>query len=100
MDEPMGALDAQTRALLQEELLKIWAETRKTIVFITHSVEEAVYLSNRVIVFTSRPGAIKEEIRIDIPVEMRFDYHIKKSDKFLDYTYHILDSVREELKTM
>lgn len=100
MDEPMGALDAQTRGLLQEELLKIWAETKKTIIFITHSVEEAVYLSNRVVVFTNRPGQIKEEIWIDIPIELRFDYRIKKSNKFLDYTYHILESVREELTAM
>jgi ABC-type nitrate/sulfonate/bicarbonate transport system ATPase subunit len=97
MDEPMGALDAQTRALLQEELLKIWNETKGTIIFITHSVEEAVFLSNRVVVFTHRPGQIKEEVHIDIPLQARFDYHIKKSKEFLEYTFRLLESVREEL---
>jgi ABC-type nitrate/sulfonate/bicarbonate transport system ATPase subunit len=100
MDEPMGALDAQTRALLQEELLKIWNETKNTIIFITHSVEEAVFLSNRVIVFSRRPGQIKEQILIDIPIEDRSDFHIKKSKKFLDYTFHLLESVREELEKL
>jgi len=100
MDEPMGALDTQTRALLQEELLGIWTKTRNTILFITHSVEEAVYLSNRVVILTRRPGQIKEEVRIDIPLEARLDYHIKRSKEFLDYSYHISELVREELKTM
>lgn len=100
MDEPMGALDTQTRALMQEELIRIWAKTRTTIIFVTHSVEEAVYLSNRVVIFTNRPGHIKEEVQIDIPIESRFDYHIKKSERFLNYNYHIEDLVREELKTM
>jgi NitT/TauT family transport system ATP-binding protein len=58
MDEPFGALDAQTRNMLQKELLDIWEKTKKTIVFITHSVDEAVYLSDRIIVFTPRPGRI------------------------------------------
>jgi len=58
MDEPFGALDAQTRNMLQKELLEIWEETKKTIVFITHSVDEAVYLSDRIIVLTPRPGRI------------------------------------------
>ena len=57
MDEPFGALDAQNRELMQEELQAIWKETRKTVVFITHDIEEAIYLADRVIVFTARPGA-------------------------------------------
>ncbi|GHV29132.1 ABC transporter ATP-binding protein [Synergistales bacterium] len=68
MDEPFAALDAQTRETLQEELLRIWMETRKTIVFITHGIEEAVFLAQRVAVMTNGPGTIKEVLNIDIPV--------------------------------
>jgi NitT/TauT family transport system ATP-binding protein len=69
MDEPFAALDAQTREVLQGELLRIWEESGKTIVFITHSIDEAVYLGQRVAVMTSRPGRIKQVI--DIPLESR-----------------------------
>ena len=67
MDEPFAALDAQTREILQGELLRIWEESGKTIVFITHGIDEAVYLGQRVAVMTSRPGRIKQVI--DIPLE-------------------------------
>jgi NitT/TauT family transport system ATP-binding protein len=64
MDEPFGALDAQTRNLMQKELLRIWKETKKTVIFITHSVDEAVFLSDRIIVLTTRPSNIKTEVKI------------------------------------
>jgi NitT/TauT family transport system ATP-binding protein len=67
MDEPFGALDALTRRTLQDELLRLWGELRKTIVFVTHSIEEALYLADRVVVMTSRPGAIKRDQRLDLP---------------------------------
>jgi NitT/TauT family transport system ATP-binding protein len=67
MDEPFGALDAQTRNMLQKELLDIWQETKKTVIFITHSVDEAVYLSDRIIVLTPRPGRICQTFSIDLP---------------------------------
>ena len=67
MDEPFGAVDAQTRNRLQQELLNIWEKEQKTIMFITHSVDEAVFLADRVVVFTARPGKIKEIINIDLP---------------------------------
>lgn len=65
MDEPFGALDAQTRNLMQKELLRIWQETKKTVIFITHSVDEACYLADRIVVLTTRPGRIKEIFNID-----------------------------------
>jgi len=67
MDEPFGALDAQTRAELQTELLRIWEHATKTTLFITHSIEEAVYLADRVLVMTSHPGRVVEEFSIDLP---------------------------------
>ena len=67
MDEPFGALDAQTRAIMQEELLKIWSEFRTTVVFVTHDVDEAIFLADRVCVMRSAPGAIKETIPIELP---------------------------------
>ncbi|WP_239142638.1 ABC transporter ATP-binding protein [Variovorax sp. WS11] len=67
MDEPFGALDAQTRLTMQFELSRIWMETRKSVLFITHSVEEAVYLSQRVVVMKAKPGAIQEIVDVDLP---------------------------------
>jgi NitT/TauT family transport system ATP-binding protein len=67
MDEPFGALDALTRRNLQDELLRIWAEYRKTILFVTHSVEEAIYLGDRIIVMTYRPGTIKRDVAVALP---------------------------------
>jgi NitT/TauT family transport system ATP-binding protein len=64
MDEPFGALDAQTRNLMQRELLDIYNETRKTVIFVTHSVDEAVFLSDRIIVLTPRPGRVREIISV------------------------------------
>lgn len=67
MDEPFGALDALTRRNLQDELLRIWADLKKTIIFVTHSIEEAIYLADRIIVMTYRPGTVKKDILIDLP---------------------------------
>ncbi len=67
MDEPFGALDAQTRVVMQDELLRIWQGTKKTVLFVTHSVEEAIHLADKVVIFTARPGRIKEIIDVDLP---------------------------------
>ena len=67
MDEPFGALDAHTRIIMQRELLRIWEQNKKTVMFVTHSVDEAIYLADRIIVMSSRPGEIKEVIDVDIP---------------------------------
>lgn len=67
MDEPFGALDAQTRNVMQSELLRIWEQEKKTIIFVTHSVDEAIYLGDRIVVFSARPGRVKEIIEIDLP---------------------------------
>ncbi len=67
MDEPFAALDAQTRELMQAELLRIWAEARKTVLFITHQIDEAIYLSDRVLVMSARPGRLLADIPIDLP---------------------------------
>jgi NitT/TauT family transport system ATP-binding protein len=84
MDEPFGSVDAQTREVLQNELLKIWQVNKKTIFFVTHEIEESVYLADRIAVMTSRPGKIKEIITVDInrPRE-------KDSNKFLDLVKYI-----------
>src|SRR5262249_46996380 len=67
MDEPFSAVDEQTRELLQHELLELWAKTKKTIIFVTHSIDEAVYMSDRIIVMGARPGRIVETVEVDLP---------------------------------
>lgn len=92
MDEPFGALDALTRRALQKQLLAIWEQHRKTIVFVTHSVPEAIALSDRVVVMTARPGAIKSIIRIDLAQPRD-----SSSDEFRDYERRIYADLDAEL---
>lgn len=93
MDEPFGAVDAQTREQLQEELLKIWAQTETTVVFVTHSIDEAIYLSDRVVVMQARPGRIKEEVIVDLP-RPRWEGDIKADPRFAQLRAHLRDSLR------
>ena len=94
LDEPFGALDAQTRSLMQELLTQVWEELHKTILFVTHDVEEAIFLSDRVFVMTARPGKIKAEI--DIPLERPRNYELKSTEAFLDLKKQALTLIREE----
>ena len=94
MDEPFGALDAQTRETMQEELTRLWERTGKTIVFVTHDIEEAVYLGDRVVVMSARPGRIRQEITIDLPRPRGLE--IKKSIQCHEYRNQIWDLIRSE----
>ena len=93
MDEPFGSLDAQTRNLMQMELLRIWNETKKTIIFVTHSVDEAVYLADRVAVLSARPGRIKKIFQIDIKQPRD-----RTAEDFMSYRRNILDIISKEVK--
>jgi NitT/TauT family transport system ATP-binding protein len=94
LDEPFGALDAQTRSLMQELLTQIWEDLHKTILFVTHDVEEAIFLSDRVFVMTARPGRIKAEI--EIPLERPRSYELKATETFLALKKRALTLIREE----
>ena len=94
MDEPFGALDAQTRTQLQTELLKTWEKEQKTCFFITHDVEEAIILAQRVIIMSARPGRIKEVVEINIPYPRTQE--TKMSKEFLDLKNHIWSQVYQE----
>jgi NitT/TauT family transport system ATP-binding protein len=95
MDEPFAALDAQTREIMQRELLKIWERRKKTVLFITHQIDEAIYLADRILVFGARPGRIKA----DIPV--KFDrprsLSLKRTPEFMALNDHIWNLIEEEV---
>ncbi|CAH1653222.1 MAG: ABC transporter ATP-binding protein [Chelatococcus sp.] len=96
LDEPFAALDAQTREIMQTELLNIWEREKKTVVLITHQIDEAVFLSDRVIVFSARPGQIREEIVIDLPRPR--DLEVKRSSTFVGYVDHIWKLIEQEVR--
>lgn len=97
LDEPFASLDAQTRELMQAELLRIWRETRKTSLFITHQINEAVYLADRVIVFSSRPGRVRAVIEIALPRPR--DLSIKRDPAFHAYEDQIWRLIEDEVKS-
>ncbi len=96
MDEPFAALDAQTRETLQAELLRIWQQTGKTIIFITHSIDEAIYLGQRIAIMTSRPGRIKQII--EVPANLRGDTDdVRSSQAFGQLRHEVWSLLREEV---
>jgi len=96
MDEPLGALDAQTRAVLQEELLRIWEETHKTVLYVTHSIEEAVLLGDRVVLMTAHPGTKKSEFVVDLPRPR--DLATTSTPEFAALTGAIWEDLRDEVR--
>jgi ABC-type nitrate/sulfonate/bicarbonate transport system ATPase subunit len=98
LDEPFGALDNQTRALMQELLLGIWEADRKTVLFVTHDIDEAIFMANRVAVMTARPGRIKSDLRIDLPHPRH--YTLKTTPEFSAYKARLTEDIRaESIKT-
>jgi NitT/TauT family transport system ATP-binding protein len=97
MDEPFGSVDAQTRQLLQEELLQLWQRERKTVIFITHSMDEAVYLSDRVVVMTPRPGRVAEILDVPLP-RPRIADEVRRDPQFVELTNYIWDSLKKAME--
>jgi ABC-type nitrate/sulfonate/bicarbonate transport system ATPase subunit len=94
LDEPFGALDNQTRSLMQELLLGIWEADRKTVLFVTHDIDEAIFMAGRVAVMSARPGRIKSELRIDLPRPRH--YTMKTSPAFSRYKAELTEEIRVE----
>jgi len=92
MDEPFGALDAQTRKLMQQEMVSIWEAARKTVVFVTHSVIEAVYLADRIVVMTARPGSVKGIVDVDVPRPRKYT-----EEHYLHIREAVLSLLEEEV---
>jgi ABC-type nitrate/sulfonate/bicarbonate transport system ATPase subunit len=96
MDEPFGALDHQTRELMQELLLGIWEEQRKTVLFVTHDIDEAVFMGSRVVVMSARPGRIKIDRRVELPHPRH--YSVKTTPAFAELKAELTEQVRVEVK--
>ena len=94
LDEPFGALDHQTRSLMQELLLQTWEADRKTVLFVTHDIDEAIFMANRVAVFSARPGRIKSEVAIDL--EHPRHYTVKTTARFAQYKARLTEDIRSE----
>lgn len=94
LDEPFGALDNQTRVLMQELLLGIWESAQKTVLFVTHDIDEAIFMANRVVVFSARPGRIKTELAVPFPHPRH--YTIKTSPEFMTLKAQLTEEIRAE----
>jgi len=97
MDKPFGALDAQTRVIMQELLLKIWDAERKTVLFVTHDIEEAILMADRIFIMTAWPSQIKQEIFVNLPRPR--SYEMSADAKFIALKQTVFDSIREESLT-
>ena len=97
MDEPFGALDAQTRLILQDELLRICSAYKATVMFITHDIEEAIYLSDQIAVMSSRPGEIKFVVDVKLP-KPRYEHDVRSSPEFLSLRSTIWNALRDEIQ--
>jgi NitT/TauT family transport system ATP-binding protein len=97
MDEPFAALDAQTREVMQEELLQIWLQAKKTVLFVTHQIDEAIFLSDRVIVFSGRPGRVKEII--DVGIERPRKLAVKREPRFHAIEDRIWGLIEDDVKS-
>jgi NitT/TauT family transport system ATP-binding protein len=98
MDEPFGALDVQTKAIMQTELLGLWEQLRPSVLFITHDLDEAVALADRVLVMTSSPGSIKESFDIDLPRPRGEVQEIRHDSRFLELQGRIWASLKDEVQ--
>jgi NitT/TauT family transport system ATP-binding protein len=98
MDEPFGALDVQTKAIMSNELLGLWEQTRPSVIFITHDLEEAVALADRVVVMTAGPGTIKSVFHVDLPRPRGAVQEIRFDSRFLELHHQIWESLREEVQ--
>ncbi len=96
LDEPFAALDAQTREFMQAELMHIWQQTRKTAVFITHQINEAIYLADRVVVLSARPGRVKSVLPVEFPRPR--ELRVKRTPAFLELEDHIWSLIEEEVR--
>ena len=96
MDEPFSALDAQTREIMQTELLRIWEQGRKTVLFVTHQIDEAIFLADQVVVFARHPGRIKEIIDIDLPRPRALP--VKRTPAFARYVDHIWSLIEHDVR--
>ncbi|MFN8489457.1 MAG: ABC transporter ATP-binding protein [Caldilineaceae bacterium] len=94
MDEPFGALDAQTRIIMQELLINLWQHTPKTVLFVTHDIDEAIFLSQRVYIMTARPGRIKQTLEVNLPHPRKLD--LLTDPVFVEMKRAVLSSIREE----
>jgi ABC-type nitrate/sulfonate/bicarbonate transport system ATPase subunit len=94
MDEPFGALDALTRSVMQDFLLEIWEQERKTALLVTHDIDEAIYLADRTVLMTAHPGRVQEIIRVDLPRPRRYD--MRSEPRFIALRDHVTKVIRDE----
>jgi NitT/TauT family transport system ATP-binding protein len=101
MDEPFANLDAQTRSIMQEELIQIWKQFRKTVFFVTHNIEEAAYLADRIVILTARPGKVKEIVDVNsVLPSNRYGPEGILSAEFTRLKRDVWNSIKEEIKTI